>query len=123
MFKVLFVDNDATLRMIGKKAIEGHWDDCKVVLAVNGAEALKLALKEQPVLIILDLIMPGFDGVETLKKLREQGSQAPVIFVTAREDASELQAYSNLGVKAVLQKPFVPRTLLEECSKILDQKS
>lgn len=120
MFNVLFIDNDATLRIIAKKSIESHWN-CKVVLAVNGAEGLKLALKEQPKLILLDLMMPGFDGIQTLQKLREQGTQTPVIFVTAKEDASELMQYQNLGVVAVLQKPFQPRNLLEECAKILGE--
>lgn len=118
MFVVLFVDNDATIRIIAKNALESHWE-CKVLSAVSGPEALKVALKEQPKLILLDVIMPGMDGVQTLKKLREQGSNAPVIFVTAKTDASELMQHSDLNVVAVITKPFVPRTLLEECAKVL----
>ena len=84
MVKVLFVDNDATLRIIAKTSIEREWDGCKVFLAINGAEGLKIASKEQPNLIILDVIMPGLDGPQTLKKLREQGIDTPVIFITAK---------------------------------------
>lgn len=120
MFNILFVDNDATLRIIAKKALEAHWH-CKVHLAVNGAEGLKIALKEQPKLIMLDMMMPGLDGVQTLLKLREQGSSAPVIFVTAKEDASSLMCHADKGVVAVLQKPFQPRALLEECAKVLGE--
>jgi CheY-like chemotaxis protein len=123
MLKVLFVDNDATIRIIAKKAIEDHWE-CKVLLAASGAEGLKLAAKEPPQLILLDVLMPGLDGVQTLKRLREQGAEAPAIFVTAKEDTSQLfEQNKEYGVVAVIKKPFVPRTLLEECSKILDKKS
>lgn len=122
MKKVLFCDNDATIRIIAKNAIEGHWlGDAKVLLAVNGSEALKMVQKEQPDLIILDVIMPGLDGVQTLKKLREQGSKAPVIFVTAKEDLPELNEFKHLNVSGILKKPFLPRNLLEECSKVLDK--
>lgn len=122
MHKILFVDNDATQRIIAKKFIEGQWEGCKVFLAANGAEALKMAHKEQPNLILLDVMMPGLDGVETLKKLREQGNAAPVIFVTAKTEVADLMQNPSMGVVSVLQKPFVPRQLLEECSKVLDQK-
>lgn len=118
MFNVLFIDNDAVLRIIAKKSIESHWD-CKVILAVNGAEGLKIALRENPKLILLDMMMPGFDGVQTLQKLREQGTLTPVIFVTAREDVSDLMQYESLGVVSVIQKPFEPRLLLQECAKVL----
>ena len=79
MLKVLFVDNDATTRIIAKKAIESHCD-WKAFLAANGTEAVKIAAREFPRLILLDVIMPGLDGVQTLKKFREQGCEAPVIF-------------------------------------------
>lgn len=120
MFIVLIVDNDATIRIIAKNAIESHWN-CKVLSAVNGSEALKVALKEQPKLILLDVIMPGLDGVQTLKKLREQGSNAPIIFVTAKAETDELKQYENLNVISVLTKPFVPVQLLEECKKVLGE--
>ncbi len=122
LFKVLFIDNDATLRIITKNSIESHWN-CKCLLAANGAEGLKMALKEAPRLIILDIIMPGYDGVATLKKLREQGINTPVIFVTAKEETDELEQYKDLNVISVLQKPFVPRTLLEACKKVLGDQS
>ncbi|MBX9572032.1 MAG: response regulator [Candidatus Obscuribacterales bacterium] len=123
MQKVLFCDNDATIRIIAKNAIEGHWlGDVKVHLAANGTEALKIATRELPDLIILDVIMPGLDGVQTLKKLREQGAKAPVVFVTAKEDVSELNTFQHLNVSGILKKPFLPRNLLEECSKVLDKK-
>lgn len=123
MVKVLLIDNDATLRMIAKNAIEKEWlDKCKVLLAINGAEGIKIAAKEMPVLIILDVIMPGLDGVQTLKKLREQGIETPVIFVTAKEgsELEELNQYKDLNVIGVLKKPFTPKTLLDECNKVME---
>lgn len=120
MKKVLLVDNDITIRIIAKNAIEGHWES-KVILAANGTEALRMAAKENPILIILDLIMPGIDGIGVLKKLREQGNETPVIFVTAKEEVNELEQYKAQGVISIIRKPFLPRTLLQECSKILGE--
>lgn len=116
--KVLFVDNDAVMRIMARQSIESRME-CKVLLAANGTEAVRTALKEGPSLIVLDLIMPGLDGVQTLKKLREQGCKAPVIFVTAKDDVSELMQYQELGVASIIQKPFTPDILLVECRKAL----
>ncbi len=122
MLKVLFVDNDATMRIIAKKTIEGHWD-CKVFLAANGAEAIKIAHMEWPALILLDVIMPGLDGIQTLRKIREQGCQSPAIFVTAKADMSSLLGQEeSLAVLSVIQKPFTPSILIEECGKVLNAK-
>ncbi len=121
MLKVLFADNDGTIRIIAKKFIESHWD-CKVLLAMNGPEALKMAAKEMPSLILLDVIMPGLDGIQTAQKLKEQGSKAPIIFVTAKPDMPNVGQFKDLGVISILVKPFEPRNLLLECSKVLDKK-
>jgi two-component system, OmpR family, response regulator len=122
MLKVLFVDNDGSIRIIAKHSFESHWD-CKVLLAASGGEAIKMALRERPDLIMLDIMMPGMDGVQTLKKLRELECRSPVMFVTAKNDVSDLLQYKEIGVVAIIQKPFSLKTLVDECSTILGPAS
>jgi DNA-binding response OmpR family regulator len=116
--KILCIDNDATIRMVTKITMEKRWP-CKVIQAINGSEGVRVALKESPQLILLDMIMPGLDGMQTLKKLRESGCKAPVIFITAKNDVSELQKTEGMQVAGVIQKPFTPDILVEHCKPIL----
>jgi CheY-like chemotaxis protein len=122
MLKVLFVDNDGAIRIVAKQTFESHWN-CKIFLAANCGEAIKMALRERPDLILLDYMMPVIDGGQTLKKLRELGCQIPVIFITAKPDISGLLQYKEQGVIAILQKPFTLPELVAECSKVLGPPS
>lgn len=105
--KVLWVDNDPVVRIAGKRLLEAD-NRYSVLLAASGAEAIKMALREPPQLIILDLIMPGFDGLETLKRLRSQGTAAHVVLLTAKTQA-EMQdesVFKDLGVVRTFHKPL-----------------
>jgi CheY-like chemotaxis protein len=65
----------------------------------------------RPDLILLDVMMPEMDGPTTLRALREQGHQGPVVFITARSQASEQQALIAAGAQGVISKPFDPMKL------------
>jgi DNA-binding response OmpR family regulator len=104
--------------MITKLTLEKHWN-CKVIQAINGSEGVRIAMKEMPKLILLDMIMPGLDGLATLKKLRESGCKAPVIFITAKDDVADLEKTQGMNVTAIIQKPFTPDVLLNHCKPIL----
>ena len=110
--KVLLVDDEADIRTIAKLTLEriGGWS---VVLASSGAEAIEAAARELPDVILLDVMMPGMDGRATLGALRAQASTAaiPVVFMTAKVQASERASYADLDVVGVISKPFDPRTL------------
>jgi len=121
MRKVLLVDDEADIRLIAEISLSslGGWE---VLQAGSGREALELASRERPDLILLDVMMPGMDGMTTLQKLREQehGRTTPVIFMTARVQKSEVDRLLALGVRGLIPKPFDPMTLPAEIRSILE---
>jgi CheY-like chemotaxis protein len=120
--KVLIVDDDDDIRMIASIALA---DENQVLEANCGSEALRVAEKEQPDLILLDMMMPDMDGKTTFSKLRQLPNLAktPVIYVTAKVQESEIQTYIRSGVAGVITKPFDPITLPQEISDILTATS
>lgn len=110
--KVLIIDDDADIRSIARLSLSrvGRMD---VIEAASGSEGLRKAREEKPDVILLDLMMPTMDGLETLAALRSQPATAvtPVIFLTAKAVADEVERMTALGAAGVLVKPFDPRTL------------
>ena len=121
--KILMVDDDADIRRIGHVSLAkvGKWE---VALASSGTEAIDMALREQPDLILLDVMMPGLDGPSTLTKLKADPDTAgiPVIFMTAKVLTEEVEQYMALGAQGVVMKPFDPMTLPDQIRRILNSK-
>lgn len=80
--------------------------------AYDGAEGLRLALEQDPDLILLDLMLPKMDGFEVCRLLREQGRATPVIMLTAREEETNKVLGLELGADDYITKPFSMRELL-----------
>jgi CheY-like chemotaxis protein len=120
--RVLLVDDDRSIRRIAQIALAevGHF---QVMLASTGQEALNLAQKEQPDLVLLDVMMPEMDGFAVLIKLQKDPttSAIPVIFMTASVTEDEQLQYRTLGVRGVIVKPFDPMTLAEQIKHILSE--
>jgi CheY-like chemotaxis protein len=118
--KILLVDDEADIRLIADISLSnlGGW---QVLQAASGSEALDLAAREHPDLILLDVMMPGMDGPATLAHLRERedGFTTPVIFMTAKVQKAEIDRLLALGVRGLIAKPFDPMTLHEEIRRIL----
>ena len=87
-------------------------DGYEVLTAMDGAAGLALALEQDPDLILLDLMLPGLDGFEVCRRLREQGRTTPVIMLTAREEESDKVLGLELGADDYITKPFSMRELL-----------
>ncbi len=121
--KVLMVDDDGDIRRIGQVSLQkvGKWN---VALASSGHEGVKLAVREQPDVILLDVMMPELDGPSTLAKLKSQPETAgiPVIFMTAKVLRSEVEEYLSLGAHGVIVKPFDPMTLPTQIREILSKE-
>ena len=101
--KLLLVDDDPTLlRFLGEYLQNNNFT---VHSASNGAEALKLAYREHPDLVILDVMMPGMDGWEVCARLREM-SDIPIILVTGKSTESDKLRGFRLGVDDYVTKPF-----------------
>lgn len=116
--KILIVDDDSNIRQIAQISLEDDWD---VVPAASGSEAIELARSENPDLILLDRMMPGMDGLETLFRLRQipETANIPVIFLTAKVLTQDMNSYAGLQVVGVLPKPFNPMSLPNDIRTLL----
>lgn len=119
---VLVVDDEADIRTLCKVNLE--YEGYRVLEAANGEEALDLARKEQPDLILLDLMMPGMDGWDVMENLQGNHATAkiPVIFLTALADEeSQLRGWAE-GILDYVTKPFNPLSLSRYVSDALKEK-
>ncbi|HNB16766.1 MAG TPA: response regulator [Candidatus Obscuribacter sp.] len=121
--KVLLVDDDTNIRMVAVMGLEDELD-WEIQEASSGQEAIQLASTQKPDLILLDMMMPGMDGISTFGKLRELDTvkDTPIIFMTAKVQPEEIESYKILGARGVIIKPFDPITLAQEIQDILAQK-
>ena len=85
-------------------------DGYKTLSAFDGVKGLEMALKENPDLILLDVMLPGMDGFEVCRKVREK-SQVPIIMLTAREDEVDKVLGLELGADDYITKPYSMREL------------
>jgi len=94
-----------------------------VTLATNGNEALEKVTAEELRLIILDMKMPGMNGVEFLKELRSRAGNLPVIVITAYSELNIVEEVRKLGVRYFLQKPFDIYQLYQLVHQILQPEN
>ena len=107
MLKVLVVEDEELIRKGIVLAVDWAALDCVVVgEASNGEEALEAVERLSPTLIITDLKMPRMDGIEMLRRLREQGSRVYVMILTAYDSFAYAQSALRLGAVDFLLKPF-----------------
>lgn len=122
--KILIIDDEDDIREVAAMSLEtiAGWI---VVQAHNGSAGVQKAASEKPDAILLDVMMPDVDGPATLQKLRANADTAsiPVIFLTAKVQSTERKRLSDLGVAAVLSKPFDPMLLSEQISEVLGWSS
>lgn len=121
--KVLLVDDQEDIRKIGRLSLEAVGKH-QVLVAANAAEAIYLAWSERPDLILMDMMMPGMDGLAALAELRRTPElrSIPVLFMTAKVQRSEVEHYLGAGAAGVICKPFDPMTLPSEIAKILEAR-
>ena len=111
---VLVVDDDKLVRRVVRTVLEA--DDYSVVEAADGAEALEAAARQQPMVMVLDVMMPGLDGIEVCRRVDH--AAVKVLMLTARDDADTEQAGRAAGADGFLAKPFSPVELLEQVEKL-----
>lgn len=122
MTTALVIDDENDVRFIAGLSL-GRVGGMRVIEACSGEEGIARAKKEQPDVIILDMMMPGMDGAATFHALRAHPETAhiPIIFLTAKAMAKEVQRLIELGAKGVIRKPFDPMTLAREVTAMLGQ--
>jgi two-component system response regulator MprA len=115
---ILVVDDEPAVRDSLRRALE--LEGYAVELARDGEEALdRLALEDQPDAVILDILMPGIDGLEVCRRLRQTGSTLPVLMLTARAEVDSRVAGLDAGADDYLPKPFALAELLARLRALL----
>ncbi len=114
--KILLVDDDPDLLSVTGFALQQA--GLLVIKAANGAEALQAFAAEQPDLAVLDINMPGMNGFELARRLREQ-SDLPVLMLTVRNEEQDVVRALELGADDYLAKPFSPKVLVARIRALL----
>ncbi len=121
--KILIIDDEDDIREVAALSLESvaGWE---VIVAESGAQGVARAAEQKPDAILLDVMMPGMDGPATFRELRRNPATAriPVLLLTAKVQGSDQRRFADLGVEAVLFKPFDPLTLSQQISSALGWK-
>jgi two-component system, OmpR family, response regulator MprA len=116
--KIMVVDDERPVRESLRRALE--LEGYEIELAENGGEALeRLEHDAQPDALVLDVLMPGIDGLEVCRRLRREGNQLPVLMLTARAEVENRVAGLDAGADDYLTKPFALEELLARLRALL----
>jgi CheY-like chemotaxis protein len=120
MRRILIIDDEDDIREVAALSLEATagW---KTLTASSGAEGIEIAKAEQPDAILMDVMMPGVDGPTTYRAMQENPaiSHIPVLLLTAKVQGVDKRRFADLGVTAILFKPFDPLTLASQISEAL----
>ena len=114
--KVLLVEDDERLAQLTARYLESH--GVLVTVAVNGPEGQVEALRRQYDCIVLDVMLPGRDGIEVTRELRAR-TDVPILMVTARTEEADRVLGLELGADDYVTKPFSPRELVARVAAVL----
>jgi two-component system OmpR family response regulator len=120
--KILYVEDEPDIRALGAIAMESM-GGFNVRVCDSGVEAIAAATEFAPQLIILDVMMPGMTGPETLTSLRALPATAntPAIFMTAKSQADDIGQFMAMGAIGVIPKPFDPMSMAGEIQALWDK--
>ncbi|HAM38201.1 MAG TPA: hypothetical protein DCP53_02210 [Elusimicrobia bacterium] len=123
MYKILAVDDDITTLGLLEFLLKRHNYD--IITCSNGSEGIKAAQQLKPKVIILDVMMPGMDGIEVCKKLRALSETAniPILFLSALGQDIEVMRGLMAGSDGYIVKPFEPEDLLSQIKKLIERNS
>ena len=113
---ILIVDDEQRIIDLAKMYLEP--DGFCVTSATSGTAAKRMILRDKPSLVVLDLMLPGMDGLEVCRRVREE-SDVPIIMLTARSEDIDKIVGLELGADDYMTKPFNPRELLARIRAIL----
>jgi CheY-like chemotaxis protein len=120
MRRILIIDDEDDIREVASLSLEATagW---QIMTASSGAKGIELAIEHQPDAILMDVMMPGVDGPTTFRQMQQISTIAhiPVLLLTAKVQGIDKRRFADLGVAAVLFKPFDPLTLAEQISDAL----
>ena len=110
--KILVVDDSTTVTLVQRMVLTRHAYD--VVTATDGEEAIGVAMREHPDLILMDVVMPKMNGFDACKRIRRENSiqDVPIIMVTTRGEAANVERGFDSGCNEYVTKPINPTELL-----------
>jgi len=117
MARILVVDDEPDILLLHRLNLEGAGHE--VLLAADGMKALERIGADRPDCVVLDVMMPVLDGWGVLEALRERGDPPPVLVVSAKSAAADIERALSMGATGYLAKPFDGHTLLDEVAKLL----
>lgn len=114
---ILVVDDDPRITDLLRRilAYEGY----SVAIAASGSEALNRSLERPPDLVVLDIMLPGLDGLEVAQRLRTAGDNVPILMLTARDTVADRVKGLETGADDYLVKPFAPEELVARVKALL----
>lgn len=120
--RITYAEDEPDIRAVAQIALEDI-GGFTLDICSSGLEALKKAPEFDPDLFLLDVMMPGMDGIETLQILKKMPAMAdtPVVFMTAKTQAAEIEGYLKLGAEEVIPKPFDATTLARDLQSVWDR--
>ena len=120
MTAILLIEDDPLLGAMIREMLENH--GFSVTWLRSGVPVRRMITQEpSPDLILTDIIMPDMDGLETIHFIRETRPDIPLVAMSAEVNAGYLALATRMGARAVLQKPFTVKTLLETLASSLER--
>jgi CheY-like chemotaxis protein len=103
-YTVLVADDNEVAQRLCKRVLEkaGYG----VLIAADGLQAVDIALRERPAMILMDVAMPGIDGLEAMKRIKAEVPAMPIVIASAHSMASDRERFLAAGADSVLSKPF-----------------
>lgn len=115
--KILLAEDEPSLGQIIKESLETR--NFEVLLCPNGEQAYKTYKSENPLLLVLDVMMPNKDGFTLAKEIREENPDIPIIFLTAKSQTEDVVEGFNIGGNDYLKKPFSMEELIVRINALL----
>lgn len=120
---MLVVDDDPQVLKLLRVNFE--LEGFEVMSAVNGEEALEMVGRDTPDVVVCDVMMPGIDGLEVVRRLRAHPDTVslPLVVVSAKAQRADVRVGITLGADEYVTKPFDPAELIEIVQRLLDERS
>ncbi|MFT3842406.1 MAG: response regulator [Myxococcaceae bacterium] len=117
-FRILLVEDEPVIRELVRSMLSD--DKVEVECAANGTEGLKLAKSQKFNLILLDVVLPGLDGISLCRMLKSdpQTAEVPLHMLTAKAKKADIEAATKAGANGYIQKPFRGAELLDLVAKL-----
>jgi two-component system, cell cycle response regulator DivK len=119
LFTVLVADDNDVAQRLCKRVLEkaGYG----VLIAVDGLQAVDIALKQRPAMILMDVAMPGIDGLEAMRRIKLEMPAVPIVIASAHSMASDRERFLAAGADDVLSKPFRLADLIAIVAKLAQE--